>query len=50
MTDVSGTSPPEATPEAAVEAEPTEAVAPDPHALDARHQELVARLEGEALQ
>ena len=34
MSDVSGT---DAQPEAAVEAEPTEAVAPDPHALDASH-------------
>jgi NADH-quinone oxidoreductase subunit C len=39
-------------PEAAVEAEPTAVVAPDPHALDERHEELVARLElelGEAV-
>jgi NADH-quinone oxidoreductase subunit C len=35
------------TPQAAVEAEPTEAVAPDPHALDANHTELLARLEAE---
>ncbi len=41
MTDVSGTE----SPEAAVEAEPTEAVAPDPHALDANHADLLARLE-----
>jgi NADH-quinone oxidoreductase subunit C len=44
---VSGTSTSEPAPEAPVEAEPTEAVAPDPHALDARHEELVARLENE---
>ncbi len=43
MTDVSGSD----TPEAAVEAEPTETVAPDPHALDATHAELLARLEAE---
>jgi len=41
LSDVSGTE----TPEAAVEAEPTEAVAPDPHALDANHADLQARLE-----
>jgi len=43
LSDVSGTD----TPEAAVEAEPTEEVAPDPHALDALHEELVARFENE---
>ncbi len=47
MSDVSGTDTPEPAPEAAVEAEPTEEVAPDPHALDARHQELGERLENE---
>ena len=47
MSDVSGTSPSEPTLEAAIEAEPTEAVAPDPHALDDLHQELVARFENE---
>jgi NADH-quinone oxidoreductase subunit C len=35
------------TPEAAVEAEPTDEVAADPHALDANHLELLARLEAE---
>lgn len=43
MTDVSGSD----TPEVAVEAEPTETVAPDPHALDALHTDLLARLEAE---
>src|SRR5438876_5340209 len=47
LTDVSGTDPAESAPEAAVEAEPTEEIAPDPHALDARHQELIARLDTE---
>jgi NADH-quinone oxidoreductase subunit C len=51
LSDVSGTSIPEPgetpEPEAAVEAEPTEEVAPDPHALDELHQELEARLENE---
>jgi len=44
---VSDTSASDPAPEAAVEAEPTEEVAPDPHALDARHEELVARFETE---
>ncbi len=43
MSDVSGTE----TPEAAVEAAPTEVVAPDPHALDGVHADLLARLVGE---
>jgi len=49
LSDVSGTSTPEPgeTPEAAAEAEPTEAVAADPHALDPLHEELVARFEQE---
>ena len=47
MSDVSDTNPAEPTPEAAIEAEPTEAIAPDPHALDAAHHELVARFENE---
>ena len=47
MSDVSDTSASDPAPEAAVEAEPTEEVAPDPHALDARHEELVARFETE---
>jgi NADH-quinone oxidoreductase subunit C len=47
LSDVSGTSTPESAPEAAVEAEPTEAVAPDPHALDAQHQELLDRFQRE---
>jgi NADH-quinone oxidoreductase subunit C len=34
-------------PEAAADANPTEEVAPDPHALDQLHQELLARLENE---
>jgi NADH-quinone oxidoreductase subunit C len=41
LTDVSGTE----TPEAAVEAEPTEEVAHDPHVLDDNHVALVLRLE-----
>jgi NADH:ubiquinone oxidoreductase subunit C len=45
LSDVSGTETPE--PEAPVEAEPTEEVAPDPHALDANHTELLARFEQE---
>ena len=48
MSDVTGTTDtPDAEPEAAVEAEPTEEVAPDPHALDELHQELMSRLENE---
>ena len=43
MSDVSGTE----TPEADVEAEPTEEVAPDPHVLDDLHTELVARFGNE---
>ncbi len=43
MSDLTGTD----TPEAPVEAEPTEEVAPDPHALDASHADLVARLGAE---
>ena len=43
MSDVSGTE----TPEAAIEAEPTEEVAPDPHALDDLHTELVERFGNE---
>jgi NADH-quinone oxidoreductase subunit C len=52
---VSGTTTPDDQPEAAVETEPeapveaapTEEVAPDPHALDDLHQELLTRLENE---
>jgi len=47
LSDVTGTSTPEPAPEAAVEAEPTEAVAPDPHALDADHLELLDRFQQE---
>ncbi len=48
MSDVTGTDASiDDSVEAAVEAEPTEEVAPDPHALDARHQELGERLENE---
>jgi NADH-quinone oxidoreductase subunit C len=49
---VSGTETPESAPEAATEAEATEAVAPDPHALDTGHQELLDRFQlelGEAV-
>ncbi len=50
MSDVSGTEPEsepatDAAVEAAVEAPPTEAAAPDPHALDDVHAELLASLE-----
>jgi NADH-quinone oxidoreductase subunit C len=44
LSDVSGTAD---APEAATDAEPTEEVAPDPHALDASHQDLLGRLEQE---
>ena len=48
MSDVTGTDASvDDSVEAAVEAEPTEEVAPDPHALDAAHEELVARFETE---
>jgi NADH-quinone oxidoreductase subunit C len=47
LTDVSDANSSEPAPEAAVDAEPTEEVAADPHALDAPHQELVARLQDE---
>jgi NADH-quinone oxidoreductase subunit C len=51
LSDVSGTSPSEPDTdtaiEPAVEAAPTEEVAPDPHQLDAAHEELVARFENE---
>jgi NADH-quinone oxidoreductase subunit C len=44
LSDVSGTTD---APEAAADADPIEEVAPDPHALDELHQELLARLENE---
>jgi NADH-quinone oxidoreductase subunit C len=47
LSDVSGTDTPGSAPDAAVDAAPADEVAPDPHALDASHQELVARLERE---
>jgi NADH-quinone oxidoreductase subunit C len=47
LSDVSGTSTTEPATEAAVVAEATEAVAPDPHVLDADHQELLDRFEQE---
>ena len=43
MSDVSGTE----APEADVEAEPTEEVAPDPHVVDESHTELVVRFGNE---